>query len=193
MKKITQAEIIMEYFENHPNKEIPHPEVVDWVVSEYKKRTGNVFRDPDRQIRKFAQEGVLQKVAKGVYFYDPDAVVKRELENFTQEQKDAILARDNYQCVICGYGVKEGVELHVDHIKSKDQGGKATLENGQTLCAKHNFQKKNYRQTESGKKMFIRLYEQAKAIGDEKTMSFCVQILEVYEKNDMNGHIIWEK
>ena len=40
MKKITQAEIIMEYFKNHPNKEISHPEVVDWAVSEYKKRTG---------------------------------------------------------------------------------------------------------------------------------------------------------
>ncbi|PJB50739.1 MAG: HNH endonuclease, partial [Candidatus Brennerbacteria bacterium CG_4_9_14_3_um_filter_43_9] len=28
-----------------------HPEVVDWVVFTYKKRTGKVFRDPDRAIR----------------------------------------------------------------------------------------------------------------------------------------------
>ena len=193
MKKITQAEIVMEYFKSHPNKEIHHPEVVDWVVAEYKKRTGDVFRDPDRQIRKFSQQGVLQKIKKGVYLYDPDAVVKRKLEDFTEKQKKEILKRDGYRCVVCGNGKKEGVELHVDHIKPKDLGGKATLENGQTLCAKHNFQKKNLKQTESGKKMFIRLYEKAKAIDDKKTMSFCSKVLEVYEEEDVNGHIVWER
>ena len=29
-----------------PNRNIPHPEIVDWVTAEYKKRTGQVFRDP---------------------------------------------------------------------------------------------------------------------------------------------------
>lgn len=192
-KKITQAEIVMEYFKKNPNREIPHPEVVDWVVSEYKRRTGSIFRDPDRQIRKLSQENILQKIEKGVYLYDPDAAAKRELENFTKEQREIILARDGYRCVICGRGKKEGVELHVDHIKPKDKGGKATLENGQTLCAMHNFRKKNYKQTESGKKMFIRLYEQAKALGEKKTMAFCIDVLEDYEKHDINGHIIWEK
>ena len=70
----TQAQIILEYFMAHPKRDIPHAEVVDWAVAEYKKRTGEVFRDPDRQVRKFAQEGKLIKVAKGVYKYDPDAV-----------------------------------------------------------------------------------------------------------------------
>lgn len=192
-KKTTQAEIVFEFFKKNPNREIPHPEVVDWVVEEYRERTGKVFRDPDRQIRKLSQDGLLQKIQKGVYLYDPDAVVKRELEDFTQKQKKQILERDGYRCVVCGNGIKEGVELHVDHIKPKDSGGKANLENGQTLCAQHNFQKKNLKQTESGKKMFIRLYEQAKALGDEKMVDFCIQILEVYEKNNINGHIVWEK
>lgn len=192
-KKITQAEIVTEYFRKNPNREIHHPEVVDWVVAEYHKRTGSVFRDPDRQIRKLSQDGWLQKIEKGVYLYDPDAVVKRKLEDFTQKQKQQVLHRDGYRCVICGRGKKEGVELHVDHIKPKDKGGKATLENGQTLCAMHNFRKKNYKQTESGKKMFIRLYEQAKALGDEKTIKFCIDVLEDYEKHDINGHIVWEK
>ena len=57
----------------------------------------------------------------------------------------------------------------------------------------HNFRKKNYKQTETGKKMFIRLYESAKSIEDKNTMDFCEQILEVFEKNDINGHIEWEK
>ena len=47
--------------------------------------------------------------------------------------------------------------------------------------------------TETGKKMFIRFYEESKAIGDSDVMDFCAQILEVYEINDVNGHIVWKK
>ena len=43
---------------------------------------------------------------------------------------------------MCGGGRAEGVEIHADHIKAKEFGGKAEIENGQTLCAQHNFQKK---------------------------------------------------
>jgi len=31
--------------------------------------------------------------------------------------------------VICGRGKKDGVDLHIDHIKPKDFGGEATIEN----------------------------------------------------------------
>ena len=189
----TQQDLIMEYFKKHPNRDIKHPEIVDWVVSEYKKRTGKVFRDPDRGIRKLAQEGFLIKIAKGVYRYDPAFVAKRDLEDFTPAQKEAILKRDNYHCVVCGRGEEHGVELQVDHIKPKDQGGKAEIENGQTLCAQHNFQKKNYKQTESGKRFFIRLYAAAKKNRDKTLQDFCAQILEVYESNGVNGHIVWKK
>ncbi|WP_062327732.1 HNH endonuclease [Treponema endosymbiont of Eucomonympha sp.] len=190
---ITQTKIIMEFFTNNPNRDIQHPEVVDWVSEEWKKRTGKAFRDPDRQIRQLAQSGKLQKIEKGLYRYNPDFISNPELEDFSQSQKNEILERDNYRCVICGKGREYGVELHVDHIKPKDLGGKATVENGQTLCAQHNFKKKNYKQTETGKKMFIRLYELAKNIGDAETQSFCAEILEVFEKNGVNGHIKWER
>jgi len=193
MSNITQKEIIMEFFKNNPNRDIHHPEIVDWVVEEFKKRTGNIFRDPDRQIRQLHQNGFLIKISKGIYKYDPDFVLERELENFTSKQKELIFKRDNYRCVICGKGRKDGVELHVDHIKPKDKGGKATIENGQILCSTHNFRKKNYKQTETGKKMFIRLYDAARVLGDKETMDFCAQILEVFEKNNINGHIIWNK
>ena len=172
MNKITQSEIVMEFFKNHPQKNIHHPKVVDWVTSEYRKRMGKVFRDPDRQIRKLHQEGSLIKIEKGIYKYDPDFVKIKKLEDFINEQKQRILQRDDFKCVICGKGKKDGVELQVDHIKPKDKGGKATIDNGQTLCAMHNFRKKNYKQTETGKKMFIRLYESAKAIDDQKNDEF---------------------
>jgi hypothetical protein len=189
----SQLDLIMEYFKKNPRRDIKHPEIVDWVVAEYKKRTGKVFRDPDRGIRSLSQSGLLIKIAKGVYRYDPDFVMKRDLEDFTPAQKEAIMKRDNYRCVICGRGVAEGVELHVDHIKPKDRGGKAEIENGETLCAQHNFQKKNYKQTESGKRFFIRLYEAAKKNNDKQMQEFCRQILEVYERNNVNGQIVWKK
>ena len=72
----SQLDLIMEYFKKNPRRDIKHPEIVDWVVSEYKKRTGKVFRDPDRGIRSLSQDGLLVKVSKGVYRYDPDLVVK---------------------------------------------------------------------------------------------------------------------
>ncbi|PIT91702.1 HNH endonuclease, partial [Candidatus Jorgensenbacteria bacterium CG10_big_fil_rev_8_21_14_0_10_54_38] len=66
-----QKDLVVEFFRKNPNRDIKHPEVVDWVVATYKKRTGNVFRDPDRAIRQLAQSGFLIKIAKGVYKYDP--------------------------------------------------------------------------------------------------------------------------
>jgi len=95
------------------------------------------------QSRKLHEIGFLIKVKKEIYRYDPDAVKKRELEDFTPEQREAIFKRDGYKCVICGRGKKEGVELQVDHIKPKYLGGESKIENGQTLCAQHNFIKKH--------------------------------------------------
>jgi hypothetical protein len=193
LNDVVHADLIMEYFRKNPRREIKHPEIVDWVVAEYKKLTGNVFRDPDRAIRMLSQQGMLIKIKKGVYKYDPDFIKDRKLKDFTLEQKETIFKRDGYKCVVCGRGQKDGVEIHADHIKPRDLGGKSTVENGQTLCAQHNFQKKNYKQTETGKKMFIRLYELAKKSNDKKLQKFCSDILCVYEDHDINCHIVWKK
>lgn len=192
-KALTQGALIMEFYRKNPNRDVPDAEVVDWLVAEYHKRTGRTFRDPDRGIRKLAQEGHLIKVGNGVYRFEPGSETARELQDFTQAQKEVIMKRDNYRCVICGRGPKEGWALQVDHIKPKDLGGKAEVENGETLCSQHNFQKKNYRQTESGKRYFIRLYEAAKMNKDKSMQDFCTQILEVYDKNGVNGHIAWKR
>jgi len=189
----SQNNFLMSFFKKNPNRNISHPEIVDLVTEEYKEKIGKVFRDPDRGIRKLHQNGYLIKVKKGVYRYEPEAVKKRSLEDFIPELKKKIFKRDNYRCVICGKGPKEGVEIHADHIKPKEMGGKAVLENGQTLCSQHNFQKKTLKQTETGKKMFIRLYELAKSENNDELKKFCVDVLETYEKHNINGHIIWER
>ena len=192
-QRITQLALIMEYFTMHPNRAIKHPEVVDWATKEYQERTGKIFRDPDRAIRKLAQQGKLIKLRKGVYKYDPNLITNPELEDFTPAQKEQIFTRDDYRCVMCGKGQREGVEIHVDHIKPKDLGGKATIENGQTLCATHNLRKKNLKQTETGKKMFIRLYERSKSVGDHEMRDFCLNVLEVFEEHNINDHVKWKR
>jgi len=65
MSKVTQRSLLIEFFKNNPNRDVKHPEIVDWATEEYKKRTGKTFRDPDRGIRKLYQEGFLIKEKKG--------------------------------------------------------------------------------------------------------------------------------
>ncbi len=192
-KKKSIKDLLIEYFKAHPNKDMPHGPVVDWVEARYKRLYNKKPRDTWRSIRNLHEIGFLIKVKKGIYRYDPNAVKQRDLEDFTPEQKEAILKRDGYKCVICGRGRKEGVELHVDHIKPRYLGGKSIIENGQTLCAQHNFIKKTLKQTETGKKMFIRLYELAKKEKNEELLKFCADILETYEKHNINSHIMWKR
>lgn len=192
-KRKTIKDLLIEYFKTHPKEDMQHGPVVDWVEARYKRLYNKKPRDTWRSIRNLHETGFLIKVKKGIYRYDPNAVKQRELEDFTPEQKETILKRDGYKCVICGRGKREGVELQVDHIKPKYLGGKSTIENGQTLCAQHNFIKKTLKQTETGKKMFIRLYELAKKEKNEELLRFCTDILEMYEKHKINSHIIWKR
>lgn len=192
-KKKSIKDLIIEYFKAHPKKNMSHGPVVDWVEARYKRLYKKKPRDTWRSIRNLHEIGFLIKVKKGIYRYDPEAVKQRALEDFTPEQKETILKIDDYKCVVCGRGRKDGIELQVDHIKPKYLGGKSVIENGQTLCAKHNFIKKTLKQTETGKRMFIHLYGLAKNEGNNELRQFCSDVLEMYEKYDINGHIVWEK
>jgi 5-methylcytosine-specific restriction endonuclease McrA len=86
-------------------------------------------------------------------------------------------------------GRKDGVEICADHIIPKDRGGTNTVQNGQTLCAKHNLIKKNYSQTEAGKRYFIKTYEEALKKGDIRIINFCKQIFNTYNRHGINTHI----
>lgn len=183
------SDFVMEYFEAHPKQDLPHGPVVDWVEEQYLKLYGKKPRDTWRGIRKLHQEGKLIKVQKGIYRYDPDYVHSEELFDFPPKVKEAIFKRDKYCCVICGLGRKDGVEICADHIIPKDKGGTNTVENGQTLCTQHNLIKKNYSQTEAGKRYFIKMYERAVDKSDTKIINFCKQVFDVYDRHGINGHI----
>ena len=107
----------------------------------------------------------------------------KEFGYFTEAQKQKIFRRDDYSCVFCGLGPVEGIGIHAEAIEPKYKCGSAEIINGQTLCARHNFQKKNCTQAEKGKRLFTRLLALAKKQRDEKTKKFCKEILEICEKN----------
>lgn len=185
----TIRELVMEYFVAHPNQEFAHNPVVDWVTERYREEHGRPPRDPWRTIRQLHQEGKLIKVSQGIYKYDPDYDHEVELFVFPTPIKEAIFERDNHRCVVCGRGHEDGVTLAADHIKPKDKGGTNTIDNGQTLCYEHNLLKRNYSQTEAGKRYFIRIYETALENQDEKMIAFCQAVFDVYDEYEVNGHI----
>ena len=183
------SDLVMEYFKKHPKEDLTHGPVVDWVTKEYLKVHSEPPRDPWRAIRKLHQEGLLIKARKGAYRYDPEHVKEVELFDFPPGVKEEIFKRDEYRCVFCHRGIEDGVELCADHKKPKDKGGDNSVDNGQTLCMEHNLLKKNYSQTEAGKKFIIKMYEQAVAIGDERMVRFCKDIFDAYDRHKINGHI----
>ena len=198
MKKLSQIEFVKAWFRRNPNRDIPHRESKKELEVTWMALTDKRFEDADRAMRKLASEGFLKKVGKGVYRYDPEDEHKRVLHDFTEADKKIILKRDGYRCVICGKGKADGVELHVDHIKPKDLGGTTVITNGQVLCGQHNYFKKISSQTETGKKFFIRLLESIKADQDSNPnkddyIVFCTDLLEVFEKHGINGHIEWDR
>lgn len=183
------SDLIMEYFKMHPKEDIQHGPVVDWVEEQYQKLYNRKPRDTWRAIRKLHQNGKLVKVKKGLYRYDPEYINDIQLFEFSTDMKEAIYKRDGYKCVVCGQSKKDGVEICADHIKPKDKGGDNSIDNGQTLCTEHNLIKKNYSQTEAGKRYFIKIYEQAVASNDEKMIKFCRDVFDIYDKHGVNGHI----
>jgi len=188
-ERTTIADLIMEYFRKHPKEDLKHGPVVDYVEERYLQLYGKKPRDTWRGIRRLHQEGFLIKVKKGVYRYDPDFIKHKELYEFPPEIKEKIFRRDAYRCVVCGRGREDGVEIHADHKRPLDKGGTNSVDNGQTLCSEHNFLKKNYSQTEFGKRFLIKLYLEAVKKDDKRMIKFCKEIFDVYDKYGIDSHI----
>lgn len=182
-----QAGIAFEYFLERPDLDVHHDDVVPWIEGMCHKRLGTVCKDPDRAIRKLHDMGLLIKVSKGIYRFEPDAVAANVLDDFDESMREAVKKRDAYCCVVCGLGEKDGVELQVDHITPRSKGGKADIDNAQTLCGSHNYRKNKLSQLELGDRMFRRLKSHARANQSENSESesiiaFCNEVLAIYKK-----------
>ena len=169
---------IRDYFEKHPDQDIDHGQVVDFVNEHFDKA-----RDPWRNIRQLYQKGFLIKVKKGVYRRPEGYKGKKKLAPFSPSVKEAIFKRDNYRCVVCGHGKQDGYEIHADHIRPQNEGGKSTLENGQTLCSEHNLMKKRYGTTDFLGRYSKKMLKRAKEYGDKETKLLFEDILKVLRKH----------
>ena len=181
--------LIMEYFRNHPNQCIKAGIVGEWVSEQYFKTHGIYPKSVDTNINMLHHDGKLIHPKYGIYKYDPDFEREGEFNDFSEADKQAIFRRDGYKCMICGLGEQDGVKIDADHIKARSKGGSNTLENGQTLCRKHNTLKKDYSQTEAGKRFFIKIYELGKKTDDTEMIAFCKSVFDVYDKHNVDRHI----
>lgn len=72
----------------------------------------------------------LSEYTKKKSWVDP----QYERELMTDNLRYNILKRDGFKCQICGFGQKDGVKLHVDHIIPVSKGGRTVPSNLRTLC-----------------------------------------------------------
>ena len=189
--KVSQKGVVLQYFKDNPNRDIPTAEVVDVVVQEYLRLTGKPLRDPDRAIRTLHSESRLIKVSDGIYRYEPGYVrMSDSLKvEFTQSEKEEILKAGYYRCAICGATEEQGAVLHIDHIRPRSKGGDASIENGQVLCSQHNNLKKNYSQTETCKRVFIQMQNRAVDLQDSEMRNFVRDVLVVFDRYGIDTHI----
>ena len=81
---------------------------------------------------------------------DQDIIIVKSFFESTKPKRDVplklrdkIFSRDNYKCVFCGRGQRDGVKLHIDHIVPVSKGGSSEADNLQTLCEECNLGKSN--------------------------------------------------
>lgn len=183
--------VALDFYLDRPDQEIEHDDAVDAIVGAVWKRLKKNCKDPDREIRKLHELGILQKIRKGVYKLDPLAIRSRSNEEFSAETKLAAMERDSFRCRFCGMGTENGVDLQVDHIKPRKFGGSDDLENAQVLCGFHHNLKKTQNAVLTGRAYFEKMRESAKkSHGDSaenaKLVAFCDDVLAVY---DRHGHL----
>lgn len=186
-KSKSQLEYIKDFFKSNPLIEHKTTDIKKIIENKYLKETNKRLEDCDRGIRTLHAKGWLIKIGFGVHKYDPNyAAADKTKHDFSPSVKKQILIRDKYQCVLCKRGKKHGEILHVDHIKPRDKDGKSTLENGQTLCSRCNFLKKNLSVESMGKKIFENLYKQAKKENNIQMKKIATEFLKLFQKYNLN-------
>ena len=186
---MNQEQFVEKYFLERPKQVICSKVSKPELERLWLEQTGNRFEDSDRTIRRLFDRGFLVKVKKGCYMYDPDATENKFLKDFDAKTKKAALKRDGYKCVMCGMGKQHGIDLQVDHIRARSNGGDNSLENAQTLCGSCNFRKKDLSQIEFGKKMFLKLLEETSNRDNSESIklhSFAEEVLQIYAKYDID-------
>jgi len=89
--------VALDFYLDRPNQEIEHDDAVQAIVGGVWRLLNKNCKDPDREIRKLHELGILQKIRKGVYKLDPTAIKSRLNEEFSAETKLAAMKRDGFR------------------------------------------------------------------------------------------------
>ena len=87
------------------------------------------------------------------------------LRKVSTRTRFAVFDRDGFQCVYCGRGKDDGVQLHVDHKLALANGGTNDMDNLVTACADCNLGK-------SDKKLSAQTPKRAAPVGKTYGLSF---------------------
>jgi len=104
----------------------------EWILIYKELNCNYYFAHQVEKITKKRLENELEIILKKE---ELDCIKKiKQGRKFSGRLRQMILERDDYKCVYCGKGSKDGITLEVDHIKEWNDGGDTTYDNGQTVC-----------------------------------------------------------
>ena len=82
----TRLDLLLEYFEMNPSREIPVAECVDWATIEWKKRIGGNLRYASGGLRRLYQKREIVRTKRGVYRYGAGTEKRRIQTNVKCDQ-----------------------------------------------------------------------------------------------------------
>ena len=91
----------------------------------------------------FSYEQIKTYIEKEKQRQNEKDTVHYQRKLMTDSLRYDVLKRDAFRCVICGRTARDGVKLHVDHIRPVSKGGKTELNNLRTLCDACNMGKRD--------------------------------------------------
>ena len=84
----TIRELVLEYFKNHPNEDLPHGPVVDWVTAEYEKEHGNISTEKGRAIVEIDLDGTYVLTEADLEESDKVKLFEHFIEDFKRLIKE---------------------------------------------------------------------------------------------------------
>ena len=112
------------------NKLTPIVEPCIIVKKTYSSPKGQNYYHAQKSYSVWEVEGAI-KAKRDAYSANAKhkASVEYERSLMTPRLRYQVLRRDGFKCVLCGASSKDGVTLHVDHIKPVSKGGKSEISN----------------------------------------------------------------
>ena len=205
----TRLDLLLEYFEMNPSREIPVAECVDWATIEWKKRIGGNLRYASGGLRRLYQKREIVRTKRGVYRYGAGTEKRRIQTNVKCDQfsvksestgKLSTPRADNRKagemnfhqqheskCEVCGLGATESVAVYSEFFKLNPESENSEF--SLTLCAIHRCTTGNvYDLIGMAFEHILEMNAVANLVDDNQFQSFTDELLSVGDKHEVNHH-----